>query len=303
MELKWLEDFVALAELGSFSKAARERNVTQPAFGRRIRALEHWLGVALVDRESYPPELTPAGRLFRESAAGLVREVHRIRGELSQHGGGSDDTVTFTVPHVLATSFMPAWLREVKAEVGDFKARLFSDNVHDCIQRLMAGECDFYMGYFHPRIPLVLEPSRFAFLPLGTERLIPYAASDDAGAPLFALPGRPEAPVPYLGYGPGTFLDRAIELHLGSLPVTPFLRVAFENSIADTLKAMAADGQGVAWLPESLLRAEDLECRLAPAGDESWQLLLGRRLYRALGRKGRLAEKIWQSQSRGSPIA
>ena len=40
MELKWLEDFVALAENGSFSKAAKARYVTQPAFSRRIRALE-----------------------------------------------------------------------------------------------------------------------------------------------------------------------------------------------------------------------------------------------------------------------
>ncbi len=60
MALKWLEDFMALAELGGFSKAAEARNVTQPAFGCRIRALEHWLGAALIDRSSHPPELTPA---------------------------------------------------------------------------------------------------------------------------------------------------------------------------------------------------------------------------------------------------
>ncbi|MCB2102451.1 MAG: LysR family transcriptional regulator, partial [Rhodobacterales bacterium] len=37
MELSWLEDFVALAETGSFSRAAERRNLTQPAFSRRIR--------------------------------------------------------------------------------------------------------------------------------------------------------------------------------------------------------------------------------------------------------------------------
>ena len=40
MELKWLEDFVSLANTSSFSKSAKQRNVTQPAFSRRIRALE-----------------------------------------------------------------------------------------------------------------------------------------------------------------------------------------------------------------------------------------------------------------------
>ena len=47
MELVWLEDFLALAEALNFSRAAEARHVTQPAFSRRIRALEGWIGAAL----------------------------------------------------------------------------------------------------------------------------------------------------------------------------------------------------------------------------------------------------------------
>ncbi len=54
MELKWLEDFVCLSNIGSFWKASEQRHVSQPAFSRRIRALEDWLGVTLIDRSSYP---------------------------------------------------------------------------------------------------------------------------------------------------------------------------------------------------------------------------------------------------------
>src|SRR5688500_11241190 len=68
MELEWLEDFISLARSGSFSRSATERHVTQPAFSRRIQALELWLGVALIDRSAYPTRLTPAGRQFREVA-------------------------------------------------------------------------------------------------------------------------------------------------------------------------------------------------------------------------------------------
>ena len=50
MESKWLEDFVSLAETGSFSRSAALRHVTQPAFSRRIRSLEAWLGADLIDR-------------------------------------------------------------------------------------------------------------------------------------------------------------------------------------------------------------------------------------------------------------
>ena len=62
MELKWLEDFLSLARTGSFSRSAEERHVTQPAFSRRIKSLEIWVGVPLVDRSSYPTHLTPAGQ-------------------------------------------------------------------------------------------------------------------------------------------------------------------------------------------------------------------------------------------------
>ncbi|PXW63626.1 regulatory helix-turn-helix LysR family protein [Methylobacterium sp. B4] len=50
MDLDWLTDFLALAELKTFSRAAEARNVTQPAFSRRIRALEVWVGTPLFVR-------------------------------------------------------------------------------------------------------------------------------------------------------------------------------------------------------------------------------------------------------------
>ena len=76
MELKWLEDFVSLARTGNFSRSAGERHITQSAFSRRIQALETWLGVALIDRSTYPTSLTPAGREFRETAEEAVRMLH-----------------------------------------------------------------------------------------------------------------------------------------------------------------------------------------------------------------------------------
>ena len=78
MELKWLEDFVALAGLRSFSKAADERNVTQPAFSRRIRAIEEWFGVELVDRSTAPITLTAAGEDFLPHARRLIASTEAI---------------------------------------------------------------------------------------------------------------------------------------------------------------------------------------------------------------------------------
>ncbi len=72
METKWLEDFVSLAETRSFSRSAQLRHVTQPAFSRRIQALEAWAGIDLVDRSSYPV----IGSLGRHRSGGPQRLPH-----------------------------------------------------------------------------------------------------------------------------------------------------------------------------------------------------------------------------------
>ena len=68
MDINWLIDFVCLGRTLNFSRAAEERNITQSAFSRRIRSLESWVGTALVDRSSYPVQLTPAGKQFLSTA-------------------------------------------------------------------------------------------------------------------------------------------------------------------------------------------------------------------------------------------
>jgi DNA-binding transcriptional LysR family regulator len=72
VDTKWLEDFVSLAETRSFSRSAQLRHVTQPAFSRRIQALEGWVGIDLVDRSSYPTRLTPAGETFLAQALEIL---------------------------------------------------------------------------------------------------------------------------------------------------------------------------------------------------------------------------------------
>ena len=92
METKWLEDFVSLAETCSFSRSAQLRHVTQPAFSRRIQALEAWAGCQLVDRSSYPTRLTPAGQALYEESLQLLQTLQSIRASVrGQSGSGGPD--------------------------------------------------------------------------------------------------------------------------------------------------------------------------------------------------------------------
>ena len=75
MDIEWLEDFLMLSDLCSFTRAAQTRNVTQSAFSRRIRSLEDWVGIPLIDRDTVPPRLTVAGHLFRDTAREMVRQL------------------------------------------------------------------------------------------------------------------------------------------------------------------------------------------------------------------------------------
>jgi len=77
LDMEWLEDFLALAESGNFSRAAQARAIAQPAFSRHIRSLEEWVGVDLFDRSAHPAGLTAAGQRFlRDEGAVDFRTFH-----------------------------------------------------------------------------------------------------------------------------------------------------------------------------------------------------------------------------------
>jgi len=95
VETKWLEDFVSLAETRSFSRSAQLRHVTQPAFSRRIQALEAWVGVDLVDRSAYPTRLTPAGQAFHAQALEVLDSLQAARNMMRAHQPAGQDTIEF----------------------------------------------------------------------------------------------------------------------------------------------------------------------------------------------------------------
>ena len=118
MDTKWLEDFVSLAETRSFSRSAQQRHVTQPAFSRRIQALEAWAGIDLVDRSSYPTRLTPAGETFHAQALEILSALQATRSMMRSHQAADQDMVEFAVPHTMAFTFFPHWLMDLRQEIG-----------------------------------------------------------------------------------------------------------------------------------------------------------------------------------------
>ena len=254
METKWLEDFVSLAETRSFSRSAQLRHVTQPAFSRRIQSLEAWAGVDLVDRSSYPTRLTAAGATLYEQAIEVLQALQSTRAMLRGHTAPGQDVVEFAVPHTLAFTFFPAWVSALRDDFGPLKSRLIALNVHDAVTRLVEGSCDVLIAYHHPSQPYLLGADRFDMVSLGQEVLAPYAKADAQGAPLFTFPGKPGQPLPYLAYAEGAYLGQMVELILKDAPAAIHLSRVYETDMAEGLKAMALEGHGVAFLPQSAVQ-------------------------------------------------
>ena len=283
METKWLEDFVSLAETRSFSRSAQLRHVTQPAFSRRIQALEAWAGIDLVDRSSYPTRLTSAGQTLLPQALEILGSLQAARNLMRGHQTSSQDMIEFAVPHSLAFTFFPHWVMELRQRFGAFKSRLVGMNVHDAVMQLTEGSCDLLLAYHHASQPLQLDPDRYEMVRLGQEMLAPYVKADGDGAPLFCLPGRPGQPLPYLGYAPGAYLGRVADLILKDAGTAIHLDRVYETDMAEGLKVMALEGHGVAFLPYRAVKKELRERKLVkatPLGMTGLELLMDVRAYR-----------------------
>jgi len=281
METKWLEDFVSLAETRSFSRSAQLRHVTQPAFSRRIQALEAWAGIDLVDRSSYPTRLTPAGETFHAQALEILGNLQSTRNMMRGHQSAGQDMIEFAVPHSLAFTFFPHWVMDLRKRFGAVKSRLIALNVHDAVMQLTEGSCDLLIAYHHPSQPLQLNPDRYEMLSLGHETLAAYAKGDDEGRPMFHLPAAPGTKVPFLSYASGAYLGRLVELIVKLSPVPLNLDPIYETDMAEGLKAMALEGHGLAFLPGSSVKKELKSRRLVrAAAPGSCELSMEVRIYR-----------------------
>ncbi|PTE21616.1 LysR family transcriptional regulator [Cereibacter changlensis JA139] len=310
MEVKWLEDFVTLAETASFSRAAEARHVTQSAFSRRIKQLEAWLGATLISRATMPAELTPAGRALLPVAQDTIRTFYALRESLRP--AGESGLVRFAALHTLTVTFFPCWLQRLEADPAGFATSLIADRggIEANLEALISNEADFFLTYAHPEVPFHLDTTRFQGLTIGQDRLMPLAAPEvrimgqpHRGQGLLDRALREKLTLPVLSYGYSSFFGVALGRLFARRP--PFRhRTLHENSISAGLMNLAVTGAGLCWLPSSLARDEIAAGRLvAASNDPGWELDLDVRLYRNVERRGRAVEALWRAavQSSGKP--
>ncbi|MCW6533290.1 LysR substrate-binding domain-containing protein [Sphingomonas lycopersici] len=293
MDLLWLEDFLALASESNFSRAAAARNLSQPAFSRRIRSLEDWVGVTLVDRDTHRIALTEAGNAFRLVAEEVSRRLAIGRDEAKEIGNARISELRFAATHALSVTFFPAWLQSLEDEAGFGTITLIADHMVACERYMLEGRADFLLCHDHPAATNRLDPSGFSSIHIGQDLLLPVTGADAEGKPLNQLPGSHEAPLPYLEFESRSGMGRILQASQTLISGGAILKPVFRSHLANGLLTMARDGRGVTWAPLSLA-GPDLESgRLVRAGGEQWDVPIEIRLYRPRARRSPSVERFW----------
>lgn len=294
MNLSWLDDFLALSASGNFSRAAEERHMTQPAFSRRIRALEEWLGTELFDRSGQPATLTPAGKWFRDEALQLLARVARLPGDARAVAGAHAASLRFAATHALSFTFLTGWLRDLKPQGELGPITLVSDVLARCEAMLAEGKVQFVMCHAHPQASSKLQAEGFPCVVVGTDQLIPLSAPQPEGLPLHPIEPRASAePLRFLGYSEESGIGRILREVNAAFFERVALQHVFKAHLASALRTMALDGAGVAWLPLTLVRDDLAAGRLVDAAGEQWRIDMEIRLYRDKAPLGTYGEELW----------
>lgn len=294
MDFVWFKDLGNLARTGNFSQAAELSHISQPAFSRRIKALETWVGSCLVDRSRQPVSLTSAGMQMLEAGQQALSRIEHERNQIREAQTLPDKyVITFGAQHSIGWRFYPAWLHAFESAYGPIMSRLRADDLPSCVEALNAGEVDFVIAYDSQFAKGISGIRSLGSLVIGDDALIPVCKAGADGQPLFVFGDTKAPPIPYLRFGAAAPITRHVDPLLDAAGLRERLGVVYENAMAGALRIRARDGAGVAWLPRSLVTPDLAAGVLAVTGNPDWQIPLNIRLYRLQDHTNRLTRDIW----------
>lgn len=286
MDTDWLVDFLAVIESGSFTKAADVRNVSQPAFSRRIQTLENWIGVPLFERGIHKVALTAAGEVFRTQAQEMIELVNVSRTRALAASSRSRNSVQLVCTHTLSFTFVPGLLQRLLQDFTDQPAVTISAyTMADCARSIRNGVSSFIIYHYRDDFECDFGGKRLRSLDIGKECLTPVCRSDVYEA-LAA-----DAPLPFIHYGEESAFQKIVQdnpLQLGR-QVTEVYRA----TLAQTVATAVNNGIGAAYCLRSLV-ADDLQAGRfvrIPAPD----IPLSIRISMPQSRQNETCEHLWRT--------
>ena len=150
MDLKQLEYFVRVADVGSFSRAAIALDVAQPALSKQVRLLEVELRRTLFVRNGRGVSPTDAGKLLLEHGRGILHQVQRAREELGRVDGALAGRVALGFPPSIARVLAAPLIREFRSHMPEAALSFSEGSSYGLQADLIQGRLDVVLLYNPP---------------------------------------------------------------------------------------------------------------------------------------------------------
>jgi len=246
MELTELQAFIHVADSGSFSHAAEQLFITQPAVSKRIAALESELATRLFDRIGRQVSLTEAGRALLPRARKILLEVEDSRRALStltDHIGGR---LSLGTSHHIGLHRLPPVLREYNRSYPEVELDIhFMDSEQAC-EAIEHGELELGVVTLPPNPAENLTTQRIWDDPLSVVVASDHELCQQSSISIQTLADYP-AILPAHGTYTRAILERAIK------PFGKPLNVGMSTNYLETIKMMVSIGLGWSVLPNTLI--------------------------------------------------
>lgn len=242
MEFHQLRYVCAIAETGSFSRAAEHCHVTQPSLSQQVLKLEHDLGAKLFDRLGRSVRLTEAGRAFLPHARSVLHQMEAARTGVADKSTDVHGTVAAGVIPTITPYLMPGYAARFARQYPEARLRIVEDTTPLLVEGLRNLSIDLAV------LALPLRHREFELFPLRTEPLFAVLPKDHprAGAKSLALKDLRGESFVMLRDG-HCFRGLSISV-CARARVAP--RIAFESDQFSSLLGMVAAGVGVTLVPE-----------------------------------------------------
>jgi DNA-binding transcriptional LysR family regulator len=150
--LDWtlIRSFLAVAEAGSLSAAARATGISQPTLGRHVQAIEAALEVSLFTRTAQGQTLTEAGQALLPASRAMQAAAAELSLTAKSHASGIEGTVRITASRVVSHVVLPPILAQLRQEEPGIQIDLVPS---DTTENLLFGEADIALRMYRPTQP------------------------------------------------------------------------------------------------------------------------------------------------------
>lgn len=256
METQLLEAFVAVVETGSFSEAAEQIHLTQPAVSKRIALLEEQLDCRLFDRISRTINLTEAGAALLPRARSLLQDLHATRQHIRDLSGTVSGNLRLAISHHIGLHRLPPVLKAFANAHADVTLEI------DFMDSEVAYEA-VRQGHFELAV-ITLAPEdhpKILATPIWTDPLRLVSAPDHPLTGIAKLTVAKLSAYPAILPGLNTYTGRMIKQFFEQSGKQ--LNATMATNYLETIKMMVAVGLGWSMLPATMLDTGivALDCR------------------------------------------